>query len=257
MSGLVLGGKRCERRWEAVRDRASASSAERRPAHNLAGEPPAEPGAVESVESRSRLPIFFEGPLQADDLGSHFLEAWVEAQCAAEGFKRGDGVVLQHVALSHSRRRGEVIWIDFKCLVAVANRGIVLAQVIVGRAALAPGFGDPGRAVDELGRQSSGFRVLSLVVEVGDFAKHFLLLATADAAPQFADAGFGDGSHAAIAVDERPAEHGIGRIIAHQAQGQHGSPAGDVVAHRHEPLQRRICITTRHALDEHGAIVIR
>ena len=91
----------------------------------------------------SQLAIFFERALQADDLGADFFEAWVEAQGAAEGFKRGDGVVLQHVALSHARRRGEVIRIDFERLMAVANGRVVLAEVIVGRAALAPGFGDP------------------------------------------------------------------------------------------------------------------
>ena len=88
---------------------------------------------------------------------SDFFQAGIQPQGAAEGFKRGDGVVLQHVALSHARRRGEVIRVDFERLVAVANRRIVLAQVIVGRAALAPGFGDPGRAVDQLGGQSRGF----------------------------------------------------------------------------------------------------
>ena len=71
------------------------------------------------------------------------LQTWVQPQRAAESFQRGDGVVLQHVALSHARRRGEVIGVDFERLMAVANRRVVLAQVIVRGAALAPGFGYP------------------------------------------------------------------------------------------------------------------
>src|SRR5262245_42223871 len=90
------------------------------------------------VERRGVL-LLIQRALELDDAGANFLEAWVEAESASESFKRGDGVVLQQVALSHSRRRGEVIWIDFKCLVAIANRRLVLAEVIVGGAALAPG----------------------------------------------------------------------------------------------------------------------
>ena len=45
-------------------------------------------------------------------------------------------------------------------------------------------------------------------------------------------------SHAAVAIDQRPAEHGVRRVVAHQAEREHGGPAGDVVAHRHEPFER-------------------
>src|SRR5262249_5076617 len=88
--------------------------------------------------------ILFERPLQADDLRPYFFHARVEPQRAAEGFKRGDGVVLQEVALSHSRRRSEVVRIDFERLMAIADCGFVLPAVIVGHAALTPGFGNPG-----------------------------------------------------------------------------------------------------------------
>ena len=92
----------------------------------------------------------------------------IEPQGAAKSFQRGDGVVLQQVALSHSRRRGEVIRIDFQRLMAIANCRFVLTQVIVGDAALAPGLGDPGRLVDQFGGQPGGFRVPALVVELED-----------------------------------------------------------------------------------------
>ena len=79
----------------------------------------------------------------------------------------------------------------------------------------------------------------------------------ADAAPQFANAAFGDAAHAAVAIDQRPAEHGVRRVVAQQAQGEDGRAARGVVAHGDQAFQRAARVPAGDALDEQPAILIR
>ena len=85
-------------------------------------------------------------------------------------------------------------------LPALENRRIVLAQVIMGRAPLAPRFGNPRRTVDELRREARRFRMLPFVIQVTDRAQHLLLLTRSHAAPQLANARFGNRPHPAITI---------------------------------------------------------
>ena len=69
------------------------------------------------------------GLVQADPGIAIIVRAGNRLQGAAKSFERGDGVVLQKIALYDSRRRGEMIRVDFQRLMAVANRRFVLDTV--------------------------------------------------------------------------------------------------------------------------------
>lgn len=225
-------------------------------ARERAPAPPIGGGTRQESSGANLVP--FQRALQADDLGADFFEARVEPQRAAEGFQRGDGVVLQHVALSHSRRRGEVIGIDFQGLVAVANRRIVLAQVIVSNSTLTPGFGDRLlRSADQVGGQPGCFAVMPLVVQLDDAAEHLAFITAADAAPQLTDAALGDTADAAIAIDQGLAEHRVRFVIAQQTESEYGGATRGVVADAHKAIQRAARISPGYAFDEQAAILVR
>src|SRR5690606_6660377 len=135
-------------------------------------------------------------------------------------------------------------------LMRVANRGIVLAQVIVSRATLTPSFSDPGRLVNEFGRQIDGSLVVLGLVQANDGSQGESLLATSDAAPEIANAVFGNGSHATVTVNQRPPHHGIRAVIAHEAEREHRATPSNAIARLRHSFESGAGVTTRNALNE-------
>src|SRR5688572_32795524 len=88
-------------------------------------------------------------------------------------------------------------------------------------------------------------------------AEHFALVLVADAAPELANSAFGNAAHAAIAVNERSAKHGVRLIVAQETQGENGCPARNVVADGNEPLECRTRIAAGDAFDEQAAVLVR
>ncbi len=113
------------------------------------------------------LPFIHE-PGQADDLGADAFEVGVEAEGAAEGFERGDGIFEFEVGLAHAGGGDEVVGIEFEGFVAIADGVGEAAEREEGDGALVPGFGEPGGLFGELGRAADHFLELPGVVEAGD-----------------------------------------------------------------------------------------
>src|SRR5688572_20883678 len=112
-----------------------------------------------------RLSFVLDGALQLNHLSTNFFHAGIETQGTAKRIEGRHEIVLKQETLPHARGRGEVVGIDLQGLVRIANRGVVLSEVIVGSPTLTPSLGDPRGLVDQLGGEVDGSLVVFSLIE--------------------------------------------------------------------------------------------
>lgn len=206
--------------------------------------------------SRKPRLLILQRPLQLNHPRPHFFHVWVEPQGPAERFQRGDEIVLHLVRFAHHGGRLEVVGIDLERLVTIAGRGVVLAEVKVGLAALEPTLGDPGSVLNDLARQHRRAVVVAVVKLLADGAQPPLMNRQTDPIPDQPNGVFRERSDAAIQIDHRPAEHRIRLIIAQPSQGQNGAPPSHPLAVQRDPFERTDKVTLRCQSQELGDVMV-
>ena len=92
---------------------------------------------------------FLDQPRETHYLEANALQIGIEPQATAKALQGGDGIAQFDVGLPHRGGRLKVIWVQFQCLVAVADGGGDSPQHALRDAALMPRLGQGGRPLQQ------------------------------------------------------------------------------------------------------------
>ena len=123
-------------------------------------------------------------------------------------------------------------------------------------AALVPTVGDPRRLLDQLAGQPRRAVEVAVVDLLVDGRQPPLVVRRADAPPDADDRTFGERPHAAVEVDQRPAEHRVRPVVGQPAQGEDGAAPRRAIAVFDEPLERADQVVLDREPQKRGDIVI-
>lgn len=191
-----------------------------------------------------------------NNLCANAFHVGVEVQGPAEAVECRHGVVLFEEALPHARGSAEMIGVDLQGLVAIADRVGVAVDAEVRDGALVPNFGEPRRLRYQCRGAVDRFLMTLGGVHSHDESQLTSLLLVAGSTPDFANAGLGKQSHAAIGVVQCTA-HGRVRIVAAQvSQRQNRATAGHATADLGHPFESARCVSFGDGLGETGDVVV-
>ena len=131
-----------------------------------------------------------------------------------------------------------------------------MGKLEVGDRPLIPGLGEPRSVVDQRGRAAQGVLMLLRLVQPNDGLELLALDLAAGAAPDGADAVFGEHADAAVAIDQGPAEHGVRLVVADESQRQNRPAARGRRTMGGQPLERGRRVSQGDLADEAGRVFL-